>query len=162
MKHADVFMKPRVNYIIEVLRQMAQSSPETGVVAVVDHDMLPFIEQAWQTDLPRELRSLDSLQRIPALPDKLDPKKSETFLQFVEKQVILDVMLEPYLQRSFIQYDAFPYTEKGFLASETAQLNVITFWRHYWHKYMDQMQEATILEDEYQNYLQAEGIFLKD
>ena len=112
--------------------------------------------------MPRELRSLESLMQRPDLPEREDPRKSETFLQYVEKQVILDVLFEPYVQKSFIQYDTFPFSERGFLGSETAQLNVITFWRHYWHKYMDQISEATILEDEYENYLKSEGIFLKD
>lgn len=87
--------------------------------------------------MPRDLRSLSSLLVRPALEDKHDPLKSETFLQFVEKQVILDVLLDSYIQQSFIQYDVFPFSEEGFLGKETAYLNVITFWRHYWHKYMD-------------------------
>ena len=55
----------------------------------------------------------------------------------------------------------FPFSEKGFLGNETAILNVVTFWKHYWHKYMDKLGEATILEDEYADYLQKEGVLLK-
>ena len=44
VKHHDVFMKPRVTYIVEVLRQLAMVSTDAGTVAVVDHDLLPFIE----------------------------------------------------------------------------------------------------------------------
>lgn len=80
----------------------------------------------------------------------------------MEKQVILDVLFEPYVQKSFIQYDAFPFSEEGFLGKETALLNVITFWKHYWHKYMDRLSQATILEDEYEKYLKAEGIMIKE
>ena len=105
-------------------------------MAVVDHEMLPFIERAWQTNLPKQLRSLESLLRQP-VPGPKDPKCRETYLNFVEKQVILDVLFEPYIQTSFIQYDVFPFSEEGFLGNETAMLNVITFWKHYWHKYMD-------------------------
>lgn len=39
-------------------------------------------------------------------------------------------------------------------------LNVITFWKHYWHKYMDQLSKATILEDEYEKYLKAQGMII--
>lgn len=52
VKYSDVFMKPRVAYMCEVLRQLAESSPEAGTVAVVDHDLLPFIEQYWMEELP--------------------------------------------------------------------------------------------------------------
>ena len=91
-----------------------------------------------------------------------DPKSRETYLEFVEKQVILDVLFDPYVQQSFIQYDVFPFSEKGFLGNETALLNVITFWKHYWHKYMDQLSKATILEDEYEKYLQKQGVIIED
>lgn len=47
------------------------------------------------------------------------------------------------------------------MGNETAMLNVITFWKHYYHKYRDQMQEAAILEDEYEKYLMDEGILLQ-
>ena len=65
------------------------------------------------------------------------------------------------MQKSFIQYDVFPFSEKGYLGNETALLNVVTFWKHYWHKYMDKLGKATILEDEYEEYLQKEGVILK-
>lgn len=71
-------------------------------------------------------------------------------------------MFDPYVQQSFIQYDVFPFSEKGFLGNETALLNVITFWKHYWHKYMDQLSKATILEDEYEKYLQKQGVIIED
>lgn len=111
--------------------------------------------------MPRELRSLQSLLQEPEYKPT-DPKKRESYLEFVEKQVILDVLFEPYVQKSFIQYDVFPFSEKGFLGNETAMLNVITFWKHYWHKYMDRLSEAAILEDEYETYLQKEGVLLKE
>ena len=59
VKYSDIFMKPRAGYMAEVLRQLAKISPESGAVAVVDHEMLPFIEHAWQNDLPKELRPLE-------------------------------------------------------------------------------------------------------
>lgn len=82
--------------------------------------MLPFIEQAWEKDLTKDLRSLGSLLAPPELPHKADPKKQETFLEYVEKQVILDVLFEPFIQQSYIQYDVFPFSEIGFLGNETA------------------------------------------
>ena len=70
--------------------------------------------------------------------------------------MILDILLEPHIQKSYIQYDVFPFSEEGFVGKETAMLNVVTFWKHYWHKYMDRMSEVKILEDEY------EELFKKD
>jgi hypothetical protein len=55
----------------------------------------------------------------------------ETFLEFVEKLVILDVLFEPYLTENFIEYEAFPFDPNNFLGKETALLNIFTFWKHY-------------------------------
>ena len=63
--------------------------------------------------------------------DKDDPLLQQTFLEFVEKLVILDVLLEPYLAVNFIEYDSFPYDHNNFLGKETALLNIFTFWKHY-------------------------------
>lgn len=44
VKFSDIFIKPRVAYICEVLRQVATVSQKDGTVAVFDHDLLPYIE----------------------------------------------------------------------------------------------------------------------
>lgn len=58
--HKDIFIKPRVAYMTEVLRQVAMVSQKDGAVAVFDSDLLPFIEAQWRA-LPKELQSLESL-----------------------------------------------------------------------------------------------------
>ena len=81
------------------------------------------------------MQPLDALLKPPK-PPPTDPLMQESFLEFVEKQVILDVMLEPYLFETFIQYNVFPYDPAGFLGKETAILNVFTFWKHYQERYV--------------------------
>lgn len=88
--------------------------------------------------------------------------KQETFLEFVEKQAILDVLFEPFISKNFIQYNAFPYDPENFLGKETALLNVFTFWKHYQDKYMEQMQACAVLEEEYNEWLQKEGQVLTE
>ena len=75
----------------------------------------------------------------------------------MEKQVILDVIFEPFMDENYMQYEKFPYDSSGFLGHETAILNVVTFWKHYQAKYMDQMAEANVLEDEYEEWREKEG-----
>ena len=130
-------------------------STDRGTVAVVDHELLPFIEAQWQK-LPKKMRPLADLIALPV------PKKQETFLEFVEKLAILDVIFEPYLEENFMQYDRFPYDPKGFLGNETAILNVLTFWQHYQNKYMDQMGQAAALEDAYREWITKEGQLLPE
>jgi hypothetical protein len=66
-------------------------------------------------------------------------------------------MLEPYLFETFIQYNVFPYDPSGFLGKETAILNVFTFWKHYQERYVTQLGKASIVEDEYNEWLVKEG-----
>lgn len=61
VKYADQFLAPRISYITEVIRQLAEVSQARGTVAVVDHDLVPFIEQAWQKELTRDLKPLRTL-----------------------------------------------------------------------------------------------------
>ena len=86
-----------------------------------------------------------------------DPILQETFLEFVEKLCILDVLIEPFLYENFIQYESFPYDPEGYLGHETALLNVFTFWKHYQGKYVTQLNSATVVEDEYNEWLLKEG-----
>jgi len=71
--------------------------------------------------------------------------------------VILDVLFEPYMFPNFVQYNSFPYDPENFLGRETALLNVFTFWKHYQEKYVSFMNKASILEEEYNQWLQKEG-----
>jgi hypothetical protein len=57
--------------------------------------------------------------------------QTETFLEYVEKQVILDLLFDPFIFKNFIQFNSFPFNHEGFLGKETAVLNVFTFWKHY-------------------------------
>lgn len=86
-----------------------------------------------------------------------DPILQESFLEFVEKLVILDVLIEPYLYENFIQYESFPYDPEGYLGNETAMLNVFTFWKHYQARYVTQLREAGIIEEEYNEWLVKDG-----
>ena len=61
----------------------------------------------------------------------------------------MDVLFEPFLYKNFIKFEAFPYSPEGFLGNETAILNLFTFWNHYQGKYVKQLKNMAILEEEY-------------
>jgi len=81
-----------------MLRQTAHVSRR--VVAIVDEGFLPHVEDKWQR-LPKHLRSLDSFYFKPPEEETSGPKLvtdiKETWLEFLEKQVIMDVLFEPFL-----------------------------------------------------------------
>jgi len=71
------------------------------------------------------------------------------------------VLFDPYIFQNYVQYESFPYDPEDFLGNETALLNVFTFWKHYQEKYVEQLSEASIIEEEYNKWLKADGQVLK-
>jgi hypothetical protein len=61
LKYKEIFVLPRVNYMVEVLRQLAMTHKR--VVAVVDTDLLPFIEDGWMK-MGRDVRPLKELLKV--------------------------------------------------------------------------------------------------
>jgi hypothetical protein len=70
------------------------------VVAVVENDMIPYMEDSWKNQ-KRNLSNLESFMKCPA-PKETNPLQADTFLEFIEKQVIMDVLFEPFLYKNFI------------------------------------------------------------
>ena len=79
----------------------------------------------------------------------------------MEKQVIMDVLFEPFIYQHFVRHKSFPYSHEGFLGHETAVLNVFTFWDHFQTKYVKQLKNAAIQEDEFEKYMAEEGYNIK-
>ena len=112
--------------------------------------------------MPKKVQALDKLLKIDTTVSKKDEHFAEgTFLEFVEKLVILDVLIEPYIFQNFVEYEAFPYDPQNFLGHETALLNVFTFWKHYQQKYVKKLSEATVEEKEYDQWMKKEGQVFK-
>ena len=140
-EHPEVIVEPRVTYISELLRQVAYTSKR--VVAIVEEGYMPHIEDKWQK-LPKDIRSLESFLSVQQFSKQEKEKNEfqkklnsqETWLEFIEKQVILDVLFEPYIYQNFVRNETFPYDPEGFMGKETAILNVFTFWDHYQQKYV--------------------------
>jgi hypothetical protein len=61
--------------------------------------MVPLIEDGWDR-LPRKIRQLEKIQKQP--PATEDILLKETFLEFVEKLVMLDVLVDPYMSENFV------------------------------------------------------------
>ncbi|CDW77279.1 UNKNOWN [Stylonychia lemnae] len=158
-----IFVKPRVEYMTETLRQLATFSKR--IVAVIDQDLLPSIEDEWK-NLKKDLKPLNQFYQDPPNfiknPSTIEQiNTQDTFLEFVEKQVILDLILDPFINNNFIQYDSFPFEAKDFLGKETAILNVFTYWKHYNQKYYKKFKSSGVLEDDYQKFIKEEGRTLK-
>ncbi len=99
-------LNPRLGYIASVLHQACFSS--RSIVAVVDKSWVPHIEEEWR-QLPATPRRLDEFLRLPPMP------RGETFPQRVEKHVLVELMLEPFITEFYIINGVFPFNYKDLL-----------------------------------------------
>jgi hypothetical protein len=161
LKYKEVFLLPRINYMVELLRHLSYSYKR--IVAVVDADHVPYFEDGWRY-MPKETQRLDSLLKVSeswvqteAGRKRRDPLQQETFIEFVEKLAMFDVLLDPFLQENFLQLECFPYSPEGFLGHETAILNAMTFWKHYRQKYASILSQVAVSEDDLHAYQKEMG-----
>lgn len=167
LKYKEIFVIPRVNYMTEVLRQLG--STHRRIVAVVESEHLEYIDNAW-LKIPPEMRSLESLIKVNkgwnanvfAQNDIENNLKQETFLEFVEKLAILDVMTDSFINDNFIKHKAFPFSHLGFLGHETAMLNVFTYWSHYREIYAKQLSQVVFEKDSISQYHRDLGVKYED
>lgn len=154
----------------EVLRQLGCTYKR--IVAIVDHDHLASLEDAWK-HLPRDIQPLESLIKVSdkfhgdKAPEPGDSGldralKQDTFLEFVEKLVIFDVLFEPFIEDHFVKLKSFPFSHEGFLGHETAVLNVFTFWQHYRSKYAQELAKVMASSAEFDQYQKDMGLKFDD
>ena len=58
-----------------------------------------------------------------------------TFVEYIEKHVILDIMLEPYIKNYFIIHQSFPYLAKDTIGHWSMMQNIFLIFEHYYRQY---------------------------
>lgn len=102
-----VFIEPKANYIAEVIKQACMTFPK--VFAVVEYDLLEFIEAAW---VAHEAEPKPLKITLPEI------KGNVPFVDTVEKQVLMDLMFEPLIDDWYIQHNFYPYTGEGSIGGQ--------------------------------------------
>ena len=125
---------------------------------MVDTDYVSMIEDSWKYQ-PEDLQKLGDFHKINR---KFEGSvlNQDTYLEFIEKLVILDILDESYVNEYFIRNKAFPFSEQGFMGNETAVLNTVTFWKHYRQKHAKDLVQIATVADDYLNYKRELGIDL--
>lgn len=57
------------------------------------------------------------------------------FIEFIEKLVILDIILKPWIQNYFVKYQSFPYSCRNTVGGKENLTKVFLLWRHYYGLY---------------------------
>jgi hypothetical protein len=61
-------------------------------------------------------------------------------MEFIEKLVILDVVLKPYVEKFFVKYESFPYSCRNTVGGKENLTKVFILWRHYYDLYSGGMK----------------------
>jgi len=122
----EVFIEPKIDFITEVLRQSCLVSKK--VLAVVDLNHVEMISERW-TKLEPKIRNLyDCMLKV---------KKNEelTYLEYVEKQVLLDMIFDPFVRENWIKFKSFPFAAQDTIGVNVNKTNIFMIWDHYFRKY---------------------------
>ena len=78
--------------------------------------------------------------------------KDWPYIEYIEKHVMLDLLLEPFLTQHFVQFEYFPYNGEGLLGHLAAQSNVFMFFRHYLRRYEQKLADLAIREEDWKDH----------
>ena len=105
----EIMIKPKAEYIAEIIKQI--SSTYNLIVGVVELEIIYDIEEAW-SQLKKEPKNLKDLLTIP------NDTEPCSIVEYIEKHVLLDLMLGPFLQENFVSLGLFPYSCHGMIGVE--------------------------------------------
>ena len=81
----------------------------------------------------------------------LDPDPM-SFVDFIEKMVIIDFFFENFVGDNFISNQSFPFSGKHTTAWMSGFCNLFHLWDHYMKEYKKQVSEFSIHDKEYRKY----------
>ncbi|CAI2364467.1 unnamed protein product [Moneuplotes crassus] len=140
----DYYVKPQAEYMAEVLRQACHSSKQ--YFAVVDKDMVPFIEKQWR-DLGETRKITDFYSAIPSNTTD-EAQSSKTYVEYVQKHALFDVMFDSFVHNNFMKYSFFPFNGVGLYNWASSISSTIEYWNHFYGKYLDEFQKIDIPGEE--------------
>lgn len=89
-------LRPKIEYMTGVLKLTSRLNKRT--IGICDSQYTEFIAESWR----KSKTTKDTFQYF-------EYENNGPFIEFIEKLVILDLILEPLLSKYFICYRSFPY-----------------------------------------------------
>lgn len=139
----EIFIKPKINYITEVLRQSCFLGKK--IMAVVDINCAEFIANAWMDYGKHE--NLEKFQNLLSVSKLQNEDKNLTFSDYIQKHVILDLILDNFVQENFVQYKSFPFSGKGTVGRDMNFGNLFMIWNHFQRKFKRSQTNLKTLDD---------------
>lgn len=91
----------RVEYAVEVMRQVCHISK--SVVAVVPRFWVKHVEAQWKSKAGSKERKLRDLLKLPSYSSE------EIANERIQKHVLVELMVEPFITEFYIRYKVFPF-----------------------------------------------------
>lgn len=65
----------------------------------------------------------------------------ETYIEYVEKHVILDLMIEPFIRDYFVKNKIFPYQGKQYIGHKAMIQQIFVMLEHFYHQHSKDLKE---------------------
>lgn len=164
------FLKNRINYLTECTRQACYSNKK--IVIVSQYKYVDKILESWKK-LDKKITPLrDFYPRVRTGIDEEGEKifaktfedeyfsktnvfssDSMTYIDYIEKLVIIDFFYENFIYDNFVQYNSFPYSGKHTLAWMSGFTNLFHIWKTLTKNYKEKIDNYAINNLEYVKYI---------
>jgi hypothetical protein len=145
LQRPDIFLEPKMKYITEVIRQTLVANK--NVLLIYDNNMADLIEQSWENlewDPEKDKKRVylsDLTSRIKAGSDEMN------FVDYIEKHVILDIILGPIMKKFFVDLKSFPFKAEDVIGANYGVKNVFILWKHFHDNYVELLKQKLPAED---------------
>ncbi|KRX01386.1 hypothetical protein PPERSA_01289 [Pseudocohnilembus persalinus] len=124
----EYLLKPRLSYMIETLKHASYSNKR--IVAVMDRHMADLLDEEWR-NLDTKLYNFNKFYTI-----NNKTQKDLTFVEYIEKHVILDLMFQPILRKFFVLNQTFPFIANDLIGYTSMHTNIFIIFEHYYRNYV--------------------------
>ena len=128
----ELMLKPKSAYLAEALRQLSMTY---GLVAaVVDVNLLPTLIEEWEKLSP-QVQELKTFMDIPK------PKYETSYLEYIEKHVMIEIMLGLFIETYFTHFNIFPYTGTGMIGVDLPMMDQFKEgWKYYYLTHSEKLK----------------------
>jgi len=137
-----IFLKHRMDYTAEVLRQSCYSSKK--IVLIINHDYVDSLLSSWK-NLGSKLKSFDDFYR--------ENEEELEFVDYIEKLVIIDLLNGSFINNNFIKFKRFPFTVKNSTSWKNGLLSFYMVWKNYHDNYTDLFRQIPFKSENFEKYL---------
>lgn len=80
-------------------------------------------------------------------------EERETYIEYIEKHVILDLMIDPILRDYFVRHSVFPFTGKSYIGQKSMIQQIFVMLEHFYHTHSKPIRDVEPMSfDERQVY----------